>query len=135
MNLAGLAGRSASSARHSLVVALVTRSCGGPQDALEAEDVTEARDDGVAAAKVALQVQVGEGQQAGLDQCHAGVPRDPLREAPGGANDGPDADAAGDELLQEAPAGSSGAANEKHGLLTKHGVVSLDAFHSALDSD
>ncbi len=57
---------------------------GRPQDALQAEAVTEARDDGVAAGKVSLQVLVGEGQQAGLDQRHAGVRGEPRREPPGG---------------------------------------------------
>ena len=87
------------------------------EDALEAQDVTEAREDGIAAAKVALQVLIVERQQAGLDHHQVGVFRVARREPPGGSHDDADVDAAAQEPLQDAPASASRAANEKNGLL------------------
>ena len=101
------------------------------EDALEAEDVTETGDDGIAAAKVPLQLLIAKRQQAGLDHRQVGVPRDVGRELPARSHDGANADAALQELLQHAPARASGAANEKNGLLRGHVYVSFKHVGSA----
>ncbi len=90
------------------------------EDALEVQDVSEAGDDGVAAAGVALQVGIAQRQQAGLNHNQVGVFRGERREAPGRTDNDADADTAGQELLEDAPASASRGAKEKHGLLRGH---------------
>ena len=97
--------------------------------------MTEARDDGIAATEVALQVLVVQRQQVGLDHREVGVlggaRREPLRRPDHGA----DVDAAAQKLLQDAPSGAPGAADEKNGLLRRHGFVSLDdCLHGVIPS-
>ena len=90
------------------------------EDPLEAEHVTETRDDGVAAANVAQQVLVAQRQQVGLDDLEAGVLRGAFREPVSGPHDGPDADVAAQKLLQNTPAGAPGAADKKYRVLRVH---------------
>jgi hypothetical protein len=87
------------------------------EDAPDAQNVTEARDDGIAAAKMALKVLVVQRQQVGLDRNQVGVFRGARREPLGGSHDDADVVTASEEPRQDAPASAPGAANEKNGLL------------------
>jgi hypothetical protein len=78
--------------------------------------MTEARDDGIAAPNVVLEVFIAERQQVGLDQHQVGVIRRARRELVAGSHNEADAEAAAQKLLQDALARASGPANEKNGL-------------------
>jgi hypothetical protein len=92
--------------------------------------VAEAREDGLAAAHVALQVLVAERQQVRLDDGQVRVARSACREPPGGSHDDANADTPAQELLQKAAARASRAADEKdgHSDLTRAGLLARRRF-------
>jgi hypothetical protein len=90
------------------------------KNSLDADHVTETRDDGVAAAHLRSKIIAGKRQEVGFNDRQSRIIRNPFRKSTGRPHDGAHADAAPQQLRKNAPPGAACASDEKNRLSCGH---------------